>query len=736
MTLVAHEDADLSGTRPTVRVLTDRCAGCQACVARCPTGALSIDATLWLVEADSSRCVGCRQCVRTCPFSAIVVDGPLLVAERAEEHAAPGRDPLIGSVAEVRSGFASWDEVLAETSRCLTCPDPTCVRGCPAHNDIPAFITAVNERDLGTAHEVLGRTSCLPDICSRVCDQASQCEGSCSWALAGGEPVAIGRIERFISDHFEVPGPQLRGSSELSVAIVGAGPAGIGAAWSLVEAGASVSVFEKDDEPGGLCAWGIPDFSLPAAVAARPWRQLVEAGVALHLGRAITPQNLDELTAEHDAVVLAHGASQPMRLSVPGSELEGVTDATRFLKEARAALAGSRSLSDLRASLGLPTPSPDAMPGRVLVLGAGNTAMDVARTARRLGMDALCVDWLDEAYALARPDELAEARSEGVEVRFLRTLARLEGDGTRVARAQLARTTQERAEGPPTLLKEAPEVVAVDLVVMAMGYRVDPAFAGLLPGTPVRREAHGVPDRHWSASGLLADTAARPGRKPVSQLALGRERGVEAATLPFRDRVWVAGDALVGPSTVVEAMTQGRRAAQAVLGARPRRPGAPALAGATRVLVCYESKGGRTARAADAIAGSLSGHGAVTRVLPIDKVGPIELASADLVVLGSWVEGLVVARVGPARAMGDFLDALPQLGGKPVAIFCTFAVAPRGALPAIHSALEKKGATVVARAAFGPRETKGKPGAFSPAAFGEEIARQAGIESVGRVPVG
>jgi ferredoxin len=291
MTLVAHEDADLSGTRPTVRVLTDRCAGCQACVARCPTGALSIDATLWLVEADSSRCVGCRQCVRTCPFSAIVVDGPLLVAERAEEHAAPGRDPLIGSVAEVRPGFASWDEVLAETSRCLTCPDPTCVRGCPAHNDIPAFITAVNERDLGTAHEVLGRTSCLPDICSRVCDQASQCEGSCSWALAGGEPVAIGRIERFISDHFEVPGPQLRGSSELSVAIVGAGPAGIGAAWSLVEAGASVSVFEKErlllfpgvvsspsSQPGRFD--DDPCASLAASGHSRSWGQGTAAGRA------------------------------------------------------------------------------------------------------------------------------------------------------------------------------------------------------------------------------------------------------------------------------------------------------------------------------------------------------------------------------------------------------------------------------------------------------------------------
>jgi len=350
--------------------------------------------------------------------------------------------------------------------------------------------------------------------------------------------------------------------------------------------------------------------------------------------------------------------------------------------------------------------------------------MDVARTARRLGLAATCVDWLDERFALTRPDELHEARSEGVEVLFGRTVIRIDGADGRVADAELARTTQVRADRSPTVDTGAPLAVPADLVVMAMGYRADPTFAAALPGTPVRREASGLPDRRWTASGILTGPAsAFADHNPVGPLALGREVGLRAAAVPVDDRLWAVGDALVGPSTVVEAMTQGRRAAQAVLDSRPIRPGAAPLDRPRRVLVCYESRGGRTARVAEAVADAVGGHGDQVRVLPIADVGRGELAAADLVVVGSWVEGLVVAGVRPAKPMRAWLAGLPQLGGKPVAVFCTYAVSAKSTLAAMRRALEAAGGVVVGQAAFGARELR-KPGALGPDTFGRELARQ------------
>src|ERR1035437_6470179 len=173
---------------PHVTVLVDRCVGCQECIIRCPTAALTLDVRAMVAVGHDDLCVGCRQCERTCPFSAITVNGPVLLESRV---ALTARHPpvLAGDTAETRSGIATWGEPSSEASRCLVCPDPTCVRGCPAHNDIPSFISAVRRHDLEAAHNVLRRTSVLPDICARVCDQAVQCEGACSWSLAGQQPV-------------------------------------------------------------------------------------------------------------------------------------------------------------------------------------------------------------------------------------------------------------------------------------------------------------------------------------------------------------------------------------------------------------------------------------------------------------------------------------------------------------------------------------------------------------------
>lgn len=694
---LAEDSADVG--RPHVTVLLDRCAGCQECIIRCPTGALSLDSLTWTAVADDSACVGCRQCVRTCPFSAIVVEGPLMVEGRIALGVRHPAD-LRHDHSETRQGISSWEAALAEASRCLDCPDPTCVRGCPAHNDIPGFIRAIRAGDLDEAHRTLRRTSFLPDVCSRVCDQAIQCEGACTWSLAGGEPVAIGALERFVADNAPVPplapDPVAPGK-DLDVGVVGSGPAGIGAASELVQAGARVTVYERGDEPGGLLRWGIPDFTLPDSVARRPWDTLIEAGVCLELGHEVSPADLDDLLARHDALVLAAGASTPLRLPVAGSDLDRVWDATRFLTEARSALAEGRDLVELR-------PGGDGEPPVVLVLGAGNTAMDVARSARRLGARAICVDWMDRRYAPVRPDELNEAAEEGVEVRFCTTLQRLEGAGGRVRYAHLARTRQRSATELPKVLASSTEVLPVDMVVMAMGYRIAKDVSEVGNGVPVPKTLDPVPDRRWQASGILANPAPPFARsKPVGALSLGREHGLVMSGLARQERIWLAGDALVGPSTVVEAMAQGKRAAEAVIHHAPRRrDGEQSPPG--HVLVAVESRSGHTAAVAAELAEMLSSAGSMVKVLPMSDVGPEQLAWADALAIGTWVEGLVVAKVGPAKAAKRWLRDLPPLGGMPVALLCTYAVSPGSTLAQMRRAVEDHGGTVVAEAALAPRK--------------------------------
>lgn len=698
---------DLHGAAPKVTILVDRCAGCQECVVRCPTAALSMDTGNWVAKADQSLCVGCRQCVRTCPFSAIEVEGAMMVGPRAETSY---RHPtnLLGDAGEIREGILTLEAAVAEASRCLECPDPTCVRGCPVHNDIPGFLHALREEDLDQAQQVLRRTSVLPDICSRVCDQAVQCEGSCSWSLAGGQPVAIGALERFIADNSEIP-PAERVSEAaegLEVAVVGSGPAGIGAAWELVQAGAKVTVYEKQDQPGGLLRWGIPDFTLPSEVAMRPWDQLMEAGVELRCGEEVHPDRLSELLEHNDAVVLAQGAGVPMRPPVPGTDLDGVMDATQFLTRSYAALERHQGMDELRVAAGS-----KVRPPKVLVLGGGNTAMDVARSARRLGASAMCVDWMDRRFAPVRPDELTEAEAEGVVVKFSTTLAALEGEQGRVAYAKLSHTRQESAKEKPEVIEGSIETEPVDLVVMAMGYRNDPEFSPVLPGTPIRKEVKPLPDRQWTASGLLANPAPDFARHmPVGKLALGRDGALSKAALPFGDRCWAAGDALVGPSTVVEAMAQGRRAGHAIIARHPQRPARTAEpqppSSTRRVLIAYESRSGNTKAVAGRLQEALNPISAEVTCLPLNRVGAAELAEADLLVLGTWVEGFVVARVGPAKATKAWLAQLPRMAGVEVALFCTYRVDPKGTLAAMRKPLEAKGARVVAEAAFGRRDVE------------------------------
>jgi NADPH-dependent glutamate synthase beta subunit-like oxidoreductase len=215
---------------------------------------------------------------------------------------------------------------------------------------------------------------------------------------------------------------------------------------------------------------------------------------------------------------------------------------------------------------------------RVLILGAGNTAMDVARLVGRLNAFAICVDWMDRRFAPVRPEKLKEAAAEGVDIRFSTAIDHLEGVDGRVAVAHLTRTRQERATQTPRVVSHSPVGEQVDLVVMAMSYRLDPAFASILPTAPIARSHVGLPVPRWQANGRLAAGAPAVTRlQPVGELALGRESAQTRSTLSVANRVWAAGDALTGPATVVEAMAQGRRVAQAILDAHPSRANSQGL---------------------------------------------------------------------------------------------------------------------------------------------------------------
>lgn len=546
MNAFAKRKVDTTGPRVSVN---ERCVGCEECVIRCSTQALSMDPVKWLPVADSRLCAGCRQCERVCPVGGITVEGPAIVAERSRLLAKPG--PAIpGDVSEVRPGFQSFEEAIREAERCLNCPDPTCVRGCPAHNDIPGFIAAVKKMDLGEAQTVLARTNCLPDVCSRVCDWASQCEGSCAWALAGKEAVAIGKLERFVTDNSAIP-PVRRSSKprhDLSTGIIGSGPAGIAAAFELVSAGASVTIYDRDIMLGGVMRWGIPSFVLPDAVLERPLKALVEAGVDIEAGSPVRPEGMLDLLKKHDAVIVSVGATVPERPDIPGIDLNGVMDATAFLRRAKFALNNGVLFSDLKGAV-------------VAVLGGSQTGLDVARSVLRLGGQPIIIQRREERFSRARPDEIAEAKSEGVEFRFSTNIARLEGQEGELRTAVLVRTRQKGAAAPIKPVKRTESSLVVRMVVLATGYGLDPSFTPVFRKLPLRAPSidRSLPDLRWVASGVLS------GQGVAGRLAWETEYALQMSKLPQRGSVWVIGDALTGPSTVVASMAEGKLAARGIL---------------------------------------------------------------------------------------------------------------------------------------------------------------------------
>lgn len=441
------------------------------------------------------------------------------------------RDPLqrAQDFAEVNQGY-TWPEALREAERCIQCAQPTCIAGCPVQNDIPGFIRHVLVRDLPGALATLHETNAFPSICGRVCPQETQCEAVC---IIGKkvEPVAIGRLERFVGDHAGLSVPAALPDRVLGkVAVVGSGPSGLAAAVDLRRLGCEVTVFEALHVVGGVLRYGIPAFRLPREIIAREIQQLLDLGVHIETNKIIGKTfTVHELMAERgfDAVFVGAGAGAPSFLGIPGEFAGQVFSANELLTRVNLMGGDPNALPDTPVGIG----------EDVVVIGAGNTAMDCLRVAKRVGAKRVrCVYRRSEAEAPARKEELRHAKEEGIEFLFqhapVEVLLNDQGNvrGLRVETMELGEPDARRRRQPIPTGQFAD--LPCDTVVYALGTGANPIVPQATPGLVLNRWGNIVADEHSQATSV-------PG-------------------------VFAGGDIVTGGATVILAMGAGRRAATAI----------------------------------------------------------------------------------------------------------------------------------------------------------------------------
>ncbi|HEY8418089.1 MAG TPA: NAD(P)-dependent oxidoreductase [Limnochordales bacterium] len=463
--------------------------------------------------------------------------------EQTPAHQLPLEERLCG-FAEVNLGY-TLEEAMAEAERCLQCARPACEEGCPNNNPIREFLYRVAEGDLLGAAELDWSRNALPACTGRVCAWEKQCEGFCVMSHRG-DPIKIGAIERFFADYalarleedpdciaWRDPDYEPR---EQRVAIVGAGPAGLAAAHFLARKGYPVTVFERWPVPGGVMAYGIPEFVLPQKVIDAEVRRLQQMGVEIRTGVTVGEDvTVDELFAQgYEAIFIGVGANEPARLGIEGEDLPGVWTAKDFLMRTQAAV-------NLRGRLKGALPDawlePPVVGRRVAVIGAGNTAMDAARTARRLGAEEVMVLYRrDAASSPSRPIEVEHAQHEGVTFMYLVNPKRfIAGDDGRVAAVELVRmrlaAPDDSGRARPVPIPGSEFVLPVDTVITAIGYQQE---------------------------SLIAETA-RLATTPWGGLIIDEETGATS-----RPGVFAGGDCVTGPNTVIHAIAAGRRAAAGI----------------------------------------------------------------------------------------------------------------------------------------------------------------------------
>jgi glutamate synthase (NADPH/NADH) small chain len=430
---------------------------------------------------------------------------------------------------EVALGYAE-DSALLEAARCLQCRRPKCVEGCPVGVDIPAFIERLREGDLPGAVRSLKGDNNLPAICGRVCPQETQCEVVCVMGKKY-EPVAIGRLERYVADwdlsHPSVP-PELPSTSGKKVAVIGCGPAGLTCAGDLARYGHKVTIFESLHAPGGVLIYGIPEFRLPKQVVHAEVDYVRSLGVEIRLNTVIgKTYTLDELLeAEgYDAVFLGTGAGLPMFMHIPGENYNGVYSANEFLTR----------VNLMKAYLFPEWDTPVKVGRKVAVVGAGNVAMDASRCALRLGAEEVHIVYRRSAQEVpARAEEVHHAEEEGIIFSFLTNPVEIYGDdkgwvrGMRCIRMQLGEPDASGRRRPLPI--ESSEFdMDVDMVVMALGTRPNPL---------VFTDAGGLERTRWGT------------------VVANEETGETT-----KKGVWAGGDIVTGAATVISAMGAGKRAA-------------------------------------------------------------------------------------------------------------------------------------------------------------------------------
>ena len=428
---------------------------------------------------------------------------------------------------EVNQGL-TMEQAITEAHRCLDCKNPTCVKGCPVNINIPGFIKQLEIGNIVGAAEVIQQSSTLPAVCGRVCPQEKQCEAQCIQVKMGHEPVAIGYLERFVADNSQLTVDNSQLTVEKKIAVVGSGPAGLAFAGDMAKLGYQVTVFEALHEVGGVLRYGIPEFRLPNAVVDREIEGLRRLGVNFQcdtiIGKTLTVEDLQ--AQGYKGIFVGSGAGLPRFMNIPGENLNGVMSCNEYLT--RVNLMGAATQDNDTPLLRAKT---------VMVVGGGNTAMDAVRTAKRLGAErAIIVYRRSEEEMPARVEEVRHAKEEGVEFMTLHNPIEYHANEQgRVAEAVLQVMTlgepDESGRRSPVAIEGKTITLPVDLVIVSVGVSPNPLIPSTVEGLEISKKGTIVVNDQMQSS------------------------------LPI---LFAGGDIVRGGATVILAMSDGRKAAQAM----------------------------------------------------------------------------------------------------------------------------------------------------------------------------